>query len=325
MNVGLIGSGRVGRTLGAGFVAHGHRAMVGSRDPEKPELLEWRESTGENALLGTFAEAARFGELLVFCPKWSGAENAFALAGPANFAGKIVIDTSNPIGTDAQGRMIFLFGGDSSAAEQVQAWAPRARVVKALNYVGVESMVDPVFPGGPPSAFIAGDDEGARDVVAEILRDFGWDPVDMGELIAARNRVARARVADDRSRERRLGPRAQGRAEGVAIGGRRRRVDFTPSRATLSLPTPHRKQSSSSMPDDDRELLARFMDSLFRDAPCVSRLDVLLRAQTYDLPEVLFEIVNNLPPVPYTRYRLADQLNSAIVGHGLSRRYGTVE
>ncbi|NTU72330.1 MAG: hypothetical protein HGB10_11015 [Coriobacteriia bacterium] len=67
------------------------------------------------------------------------------------------------------------------------------------------------------------------------------------------------------------------------------------------------------------------MDSLFRDTKRVSRLDVLLRAQTYDLPEVIQEIVNNLPPVAYTRQRLSDQLNSAIVGHGLSRRYGTVE
>ncbi len=79
------------------------------------------------------------------------------------------------------------------------------------------------------------------------------------------------------------------------------------------------------MPDDDRELLGRFMDSLFRDAPRVQRLDILLRAQTYDLPEILLDIVNNLPPGTYTRFRLADQLNSAIVGHGLSRRYGTVE
>ena len=79
------------------------------------------------------------------------------------------------------------------------------------------------------------------------------------------------------------------------------------------------------MPDDDRELLARFIDSLFRDAPRVSRLDIVLRAQTYDLPDVLLEIVNNLPPTPYSRHRLADQLNSAIVGHGLSRIYGTVE
>lgn len=79
------------------------------------------------------------------------------------------------------------------------------------------------------------------------------------------------------------------------------------------------------MPHEDRELIARFMDSLFRDVKRVTRLDVLLRAQTYDLPEVLVEIVNNLPPVHYTRNRLADQINSAIVGHGLSRQYGTVE
>lgn len=79
------------------------------------------------------------------------------------------------------------------------------------------------------------------------------------------------------------------------------------------------------MPDEDRELIARFMDNLFRDSARVQRLDVLLRAQTYDLPEILLDIVNNLPPGHYTRYRLADQLNSAIVGHGLSRQYGTVE
>ena len=79
------------------------------------------------------------------------------------------------------------------------------------------------------------------------------------------------------------------------------------------------------MPDEDRELIARFMDSLFRDSGRVQRLDVLLRAQTYDLPEILLDIANNLPPGTYTRHRLADQLNSAIVGHGLSRRYGTVE
>ena len=79
------------------------------------------------------------------------------------------------------------------------------------------------------------------------------------------------------------------------------------------------------MSTDDRELLERFLNSLFRDSTRVTRLDVLLRAQTYDLPEVLLEIANNLPPTPYTRQRLADQLNSAIVGHGLSRRFGTVD
>lgn len=79
------------------------------------------------------------------------------------------------------------------------------------------------------------------------------------------------------------------------------------------------------MSTEDRELLQRFLDSLFRERRTVKRLDVVLFAQTYDLPEILIDIVNNLPPVSYTRHRLADQLNSAIIGHGLSRRYGTVE
>ncbi len=79
------------------------------------------------------------------------------------------------------------------------------------------------------------------------------------------------------------------------------------------------------MSTEDRELLQRFLDSLFRERKTVKRLDVVLFAQTYDLPEILLDIVNNLPPVSYTRHRLADQLNSAIVGHGLSRRYGTVD
>ena len=79
------------------------------------------------------------------------------------------------------------------------------------------------------------------------------------------------------------------------------------------------------MSSEDRELTQRFLDSLFRERKTVKRLDVVLFAQTYDLPEVLLDIVNNLPPVAYTRHKLADQLNSAIIGHGLSRRYGTVD
>lgn len=80
------------------------------------------------------------------------------------------------------------------------------------------------------------------------------------------------------------------------------------------------------MPDDDREVLQRFLDNLFRDSNRVSRLDVILRAQTLDLDEDLMPLIENLPSGNvYTRQRLADQLNSAIVGHGWSRRYGTVD
>jgi len=80
------------------------------------------------------------------------------------------------------------------------------------------------------------------------------------------------------------------------------------------------------MPDDDREVLQRFLDTLFRDQKRVSRLDVIIRAETLDLDADLFPLIENLPSgAAYTRQRLADQLNSAIVGHGWTRRYGTVE
>ena len=80
------------------------------------------------------------------------------------------------------------------------------------------------------------------------------------------------------------------------------------------------------MPDDVREVLQRFLDNLFRDTKRVARLDIIIRAETLDLDSELMPLIENLPSgMPYTRQHLADQLNSAIVGHGWSRRYGTVD
>ena len=85
-------------------------------------------------------------------------------------------------------------------------------------------------------------------------------------------------------------------------------------------------QRKHTMADDDREVLQRFLDNLFRHTKRVSRLDVILRAETLDLDGDLLPLFENLPSgQAYTRDKLADQLNSAIVGHGWSRRYGTVD
>ena len=186
MNIGIIGSGSVGRTLGAGFASRGHSVTIGSREPERPELVEWRDAIGEGASLGSDQDAARFGELIVFATRWSGAEQAIGLAGHENFSGKIVIDTMNPIGEDEKGNLVLAASGDTSGAEHLQRWLPEARVVKAFNWVGAGLMVDPVFEGGPASGFLCGDDAAAKAVVADILRDFGWEPVDLGDLVAAR-------------------------------------------------------------------------------------------------------------------------------------------
>ena len=91
MNIGILGTGSVGQALGVGFLARGHRVMIGSRDPRSEKVTTWVEAQGEQARSGTFAEAAAFGELLVLCTAWSGTENALQLANAANCAGKIVI------------------------------------------------------------------------------------------------------------------------------------------------------------------------------------------------------------------------------------------
>ena len=79
------------------------------------------------------------------------------------------------------------------------------------------------------------------------------------------------------------------------------------------------------MPENDKEILQRFVDSLFRDRPRASRLDAIVRAEALDLPGDLLGIVDLLPPGTYTRARLCNQLNSALKGHGWTSRYGTVE
>ena len=186
MKIGILGSGGVGQDLGTGFLGLGHEVKMGSRDPNKKEIKDWLAKSGKKASAGTFGEAAAFGELAVLATKWSGTDNALRLAGPANLAGKVVIDATNPLLPRPNALPALAVGGTDSAAEQVQRWLPGARGVKAFNSVNHAHMVQPTFPGGPPDMFICGDDEAAKKEVAAICRDFGWGVIDMGGLEAAR-------------------------------------------------------------------------------------------------------------------------------------------
>ncbi len=186
MRIGILGSGGVGQDLGLGFIGLGHEVKMGSRNPAKAEIKAWLAKAGKKASAGTFAEAAAFGELAVLAIKWTGTENAISLAGPGNFAGKVVIDVTNPLALKPNALPWLAVGGDDSASEQVQRWLPKAKVVKAFNSVNHAHMFKPSFPGGPPDMFICGDDDAARGTVAGICREFGWEVVDMGKLEAAR-------------------------------------------------------------------------------------------------------------------------------------------
>lgn len=185
MKIGILGTGVVGQSLGLGFAGRGHDVMMGTRDPGGGKLGDWLAKAGGRARAGTFAEAAAFGELVVLATAWSGTENALRLAGAGNLEGKVVIDVTNPLDFSAGAPRLAL-GFSDSGGEQVQRWLPGAKVVKAFNIITAGEMVDPDFPCGPPTMFICGNDEGARQAVSGICADFGWEVVDTGGIEGAR-------------------------------------------------------------------------------------------------------------------------------------------
>ena len=186
MKIGILGTGDVGRVLGNGFIALGHEVKMGSRDAQNERALAWASTSGINASTGTFADAAQFGDVVVLALLWAGAENAIKLAGPENFAGKVVIDAINPLVFEPGKGPALEIGHTDSAGEQVQRWLPSARVVKAFNIVGNAHMFKPDFPCGPPDMFICGNDRAAKQTVTEILEDFGWPTIDIGGIEGSR-------------------------------------------------------------------------------------------------------------------------------------------
>ena len=185
MKVGVIGSGDVAKVLAGGFLTHGHEVMMGTRAPEK--LSEWaaQNPTGR---IGSFGDAAKFGELVVLAVKGAAAADALRAAGESNLAGKCVIDATNPIADipPTNGVLRFFTSLDESLMERLQREFEGPRFVKAFNSVGSVCMVNPQFKGGKPTMFICGNDDSAKETVSAILDQFGWEIADMGKAEAAR-------------------------------------------------------------------------------------------------------------------------------------------
>ena len=185
MRVGIIGSGQVAQALAGGFLKYGHEVTLGTRHPDK--LSEW-QTTHPKARVGSFADAAASAEVVVLSVKGSAASDALRQAGISNLTGKVVIDTTNPI-ADAppdHGVLAFFTSLEESLMERLQRECAAARFVKAFNSVGADLMVNPQLKGGPPTMFICGNDDAAKQVVQGILDQFGWETADMGTAEAAR-------------------------------------------------------------------------------------------------------------------------------------------
>jgi predicted dinucleotide-binding enzyme len=184
--VGVIGSGVVGQALANGFLKYGYQVKVGTGDVKK--LSEWKSKAGAQASVGSFADAAGFGEIVVLAVKGTAAIDAIKKAGPAALAGKTVIDVTNPI-ADAppqNGVIKFFTNLDESLMERLQKAYPSINFVKAFSCAGNAFMVNPNFPGGKPSMFICGNIDSAKAEVKKILDQFGWETEDMGKVESAR-------------------------------------------------------------------------------------------------------------------------------------------
>lgn len=181
---GVLGSGPVGQVLAKGLKAHGYQVMIGSRTPAK--LAEFGKASG--IATGSFADVAKWAEGVVLAVAGRAAQQALEAAGKANLRGKLVIDATNPISEEPpdDGVIHFFTGPNDSLMERLQKAFPDARFVKAFSCVGNAFMVNPSFPGGKPTMFYCGNDAEAKQDVARLLEQFGFELADMGKAAGAR-------------------------------------------------------------------------------------------------------------------------------------------
>ncbi len=189
MKIGILGTGIVATTIGSKLIGLGYQVMLGSRTNDNVKALEWKNAAGENASQGTFADAARFGEILFNCTMGVASIDAISAADKQDTKGKILIDVSNPLDFSKGMPPSLTVCNTDSLGEQIQAHFPDMKVVKTLNTMACNLMVDPRILSKDHSVFICGNDAGAKSKVKELLNSFGWkenEILDLGDISSAR-------------------------------------------------------------------------------------------------------------------------------------------
>jgi 8-hydroxy-5-deazaflavin:NADPH oxidoreductase len=186
MKIGVLGTGMVGTALATRLAAAGHEVRMGAREATNESATKWA-SGRKNASNGTFEDAARFGEIVVNATGGTVSLEVLKQAGAKNLAGKVLIDVANPLDF-SKGYPRLSVCNDDSLGEQIQRAYPEARVVKALNTLNADLMLDPNGLGTTDHAlFMAGDDAAAKSTVRELLQSFGWKQIhDVGGISGAR-------------------------------------------------------------------------------------------------------------------------------------------
>jgi len=192
MHVAIVGSGSVGGALAQALERAGHQVTFGSRTPEPGKPNE-----------STVADAANGADATILAIPFGAAADVIAAAG--GFAGKVLIDATNPLGM-GEGGLSLTVGFESSGGEQIAALAPQARVFKTFNQTGFENLADARPYAARPVMFVAGDDEAAKPAVLGLVTDAGFEAVDAGGLRAARLLEPLAMLWIELARKRGLGP-----------------------------------------------------------------------------------------------------------------------
>jgi predicted dinucleotide-binding enzyme len=188
MKIAILGTGMVGNAIGSKLAKLGNEVKMGSRTPDNAKAAEWVKATGPKASQGTYAEAAAFGELVFNCTAGTGSLAAIEASGKKNLAGKILIDVSNPLDFSKGMPPSLSVCNTDSLGEQIQRALPDTKVVKALNTINCNIMVDASLVKGEHDVFMCGNDAAAKGKVAELLKgSFGWkNVIDLGDLTASR-------------------------------------------------------------------------------------------------------------------------------------------
>jgi predicted dinucleotide-binding enzyme len=188
MKFGVLGSGMVGSTIATKLVSLGHEVKMGSRDAANEKAKAWVASAGRGASQGTFADAAAFGEIVFNCTAGMSSVDALKSAGESALRGKVLVDVANPLDFSKGMPPRLSVSNDDSLAETIQRTFPDVKVVKALNTVNANVMVNPGRIPGGHDVFVCGNDAGAKAQVVRLLKEeFGWKNVnDVGDITAAR-------------------------------------------------------------------------------------------------------------------------------------------
>jgi len=186
-NIAILGTGMVGDAIGSKLVALGHKVMMGSRTADNEKANAWKIRNGSLASSGTFADAAAFGEILFNCTQGQVSLEALQLAGRENLQGKILVDVANPLDFSKGMPPSLTISNTDSLGEVIQRQFTDLKVVKSLNTMNCQLMVNPGLLSDPGNVFICGNDAEAKAEVNLILKSFGWEKIiDLGDISASR-------------------------------------------------------------------------------------------------------------------------------------------